>query len=118
MAKEQKSTYFVVIENLKLSRKLRLGQVELEPLTSKKVDELIDKVNIGLDREAQYWDEEKDRVTFKQLHRHPVLSHFNSNETNQPGYQSFQILGNVIKTRYKNKRNNSCKNKPIPKCKG
>ncbi|MCB0166545.1 MAG: hypothetical protein KDI79_20120 [Anaerolineae bacterium] len=76
MAKKREVTYFVVIENLKLSHKLTIGPVELEPLTQEKFQELIDKVNIGLDKKSYYFAEEKDRETFKQLQMQPVLSQF------------------------------------------
>jgi hypothetical protein len=79
MAKERGFTYFVVIENLKLSRKLRIGQVELEPLTQEKYHELFDKaINIEFDKNSNY--SEKDREILKQLHMEGVFSQFNSKE--------------------------------------
>ncbi len=79
MAKEHKTTYFVVIENLKLSRKLRLGQVELEPLTQEKHHELFDKaMNIEFDKFPHH--SEKDREIHKQLYMKTVFSKFNPKE--------------------------------------
>lgn len=80
MAKEHKFTYFVVIENLKLSRKLKIGQVELEPLTQEKFHELRDKaLNIELDKRPRYSEKEKEQ--FKQeWMTTSVFSQFNPKE--------------------------------------